>query len=83
MYKVVKHFYDLQDVKRTKSGDLPYEYNVGDAFPRNGKKVSDERIKELAGSDNKQGTPLIEEVEEKKPEKKAAKKAGAKKSAAK
>lgn len=83
MYKVVKHFYDLQDVKETKDGKIAFEYNEGDTFPRKGKKVSDERIKELAGSDNKQGTPLIEEVEEKKPEKKAAKKAEAKKSAAK
>lgn len=36
----------------------------GDIFPREGGDVSEERIKELAGSDNKQHTPLIELVEE-------------------
>ena len=33
-------------------------------FPREGVDVSEERIKELAGSDNKQHSPLIELVEE-------------------
>ena len=56
MYKVIHFFTDLQD------NDHPY--NVGDVFPRQGKTVSDERIAELAGSENKQRTPLIEAVDE-------------------
>lgn len=56
MYKVIKHFTDMQD------GNHPY--NVGDTFPRKGLDVSDERISELAGSENRQNRPLIELVEE-------------------
>lgn len=65
MYKVIKKFHDLQDVTKTKSGNIYHEYNVGDIFPRNGMKVSEDRLKELAGKDNQQGVPLIEYVEEK------------------
>lgn len=65
MYKVIAYFTDLQDNN--------HEYNVGDTYPRKGLEVKPERIAELAGSDNKQGKPLIEKVEE--PVKKAAKKA--------
>lgn len=65
MYKVIKKFHDLQDVTKTKSGNIYHEYNVGDVFPRNGMKVSEDRLKELAGKDNQQGVPLIEYVEEK------------------
>lgn len=54
MYRVIRCFTDLQDNN--------YPYNAGDAFPRNGIDVSAERYAELAGSDNKQGTPLIEEI---------------------
>lgn len=68
MYKVIKHFVDLQD------GNHPY--NEGDCFPRKGAKASDERIAELAGSNNLQNTPLIAVVEEK-PTKKPAKKTAA------
>lgn len=64
MYKVIKAFYDLEDVKKTKSGDVYYEYNVGDEYPRKGKEPSEERIAELSGNNNKQGTPLIEFVED-------------------
>ena len=56
MYKVIKHFIDLHD--------NDHSYNEGDIFPREGVDVSEERIKERAGSDNKQHTPLIELVEE-------------------
>lgn len=63
MYKVIHYFTDLQDDN--------HEYNVGDTFPRIGLEVSDNRIQELAGSDNKQYKPLIEEV---KPKKKAKEK---------
>ncbi len=54
MFKVIKLFADLQDGNHV--------YNVGDEYPRKGVKVTDERIAELAGSTNKQGTPLIAEV---------------------
>lgn len=56
MYKVIKYFIDLQD------GNHPYY--VGDVFPRSGLEVKPERIAELAGSENRQGVPLIKMVEE-------------------
>lgn len=65
MYKVIKYFTDLQD------GNHPY--NVGDVFPREGFEVLPSRIKELAGKKNRQGEPLIEEIEEE-PTKKSRKK---------
>lgn len=58
MYKVIKFFTDLHDAD--------YSYNVGDIFPREGVEVTAERIAQLAGSDNRQGVPLIAKVEEKK-----------------
>lgn len=62
MYKVIEYFTDLQDNS--------YIYNPGDLFPREGLTVSDSRLKELAGKNNKQGKPLIEKikVEEELPE---------------
>lgn len=65
MYKVIKYFTDLKDKN--------HPYNVGDTFPRKGLKVDEERIAELSGNENKQGTPLIEKVEAKKAVKKAEK----------
>ena len=56
-YKVIKLFTDLHD--------NDYLYNVGDTFPRKGISVTEERIAELSGSDNKQHTPLIAKVEPK------------------
>lgn len=56
MYKVIKLFTDLQDNN--------YKYEVGDEYPRLGLKPSVSRITELSGSTNKQGTPLIKEVED-------------------
>ena len=53
-YEVVKTFADLQDGR--------YLYNVGDTFPHEGAEVSEDRLKELSGSGNKLGTPLIKEV---------------------
>lgn len=52
--------------------DNNYAYNVGDEYPRKGLSVLPSRIKELAGSKNRQGCPLIEEIPdvEKAPEKK-------------
>ena len=57
MYKVIEYFTDLHD--------KDHEYEVGDSFPREGITVSAERLKELVGSDNKRGLPLIEEIEDK------------------
>ena len=65
MYKVIKFFTDLHD------NDHPY--SVGDTFPRSGVTVTEKRLAELAGSNNKQGVPLIQLVEE--PVKEAPKKA--------
>ena len=48
---VLIYFTDLQDNR--------YAYHAGDTFPREGLEVSDERIAELASSDNKRGKPLI------------------------
>ena len=64
MYKVIKHFTDLQDNN--------FAYNVGDEYPRKGMSVLPSRIKELASDKNRQGCPLIEEISdiEEKPEKK-------------
>lgn len=56
MYKVICCFTDLQDNKNP--------YNVGDIFPRDGLSVSEERIKELSGSDNRQRKPLIQLMED-------------------
>ncbi len=56
MYRVVKFFTDLQD------GDHPY--HVGETFPRDGVEVTEARIKELSGNENRQGVPLIENVEQ-------------------
>ena len=56
MYRVIKHFTDLQDKN--------HEYNVGDIYPHNNRKVSASRIKELSTDKNRQGVPLIEKVEE-------------------
>ena len=73
MYKVIKAFHDLQDSKDTKNGKIYHEYKVGDVFPRDGSKASDERIKELAGSANKRGVPLIKLVDDQEVQKPAAK----------
>lgn len=51
MYTVIKHFTDLQDKN--------HPYNVGDDFPREGLKVTKERIAELSSSNNKRREPLI------------------------
>lgn len=71
MYKVIQFFTDLQDNN--------HPYGVGDTFPRNGMSVSQERIEELAGSNNKQGKPLIKKVEEKTSEDKEPEKVAEKK----
>lgn len=55
-YKAIERFKDLKDDK--------YVYEVGDKYPRKGKRVSKARIAELLGSENRRGRPVIEEVEE-------------------
>lgn len=60
MYRVIAYFTDLQD-----GG---HAYNVGDIFPREGVTVSDQRLKELSGAENKRGKALIEAVKSKKAE---------------
>ena len=57
MYKVIKHFVDLQDNN--------YKYDIGDTYPRKGLNVLQSRINELASNKNLQRTPLIEEITEK------------------
>ena len=56
MYEVINFFTDLQDFN--------HPYNVGDIFPHDGMTVSEDRLKELSGSNNKQHKPLIRKVEE-------------------
>ena len=56
-YKVIEYFEDLQDNGRP--------YNVGDVFPVDGNTVTDERLAELASTQNRRRIPLIEEVAEK------------------
>lgn len=60
MYKVLVAFTDLQDKN--------HAYSVGDAFPREGLKVSVERLEELSSASNKRGVALIEKIEEKRNE---------------
>ena len=52
MYRAKTTFADLQDGK--------WLYHEGDVYPRDGLTVSDERLAELAGSDNLARRPLIE-----------------------
>jgi hypothetical protein len=68
MYKVIEFFTDLHDNN--------HPYSVGDTFPRSGVTVTEKRLAELAGNNNKRGKPLIAPVEEapKKPATKRAKK---------
>lgn len=56
-YKVIEYFEDLQDNGRP--------YNVGDVFPVDGNTVTNERLAELASTQNRRRIPLIEEVVEK------------------
>lgn len=54
MFIVINAFLDLKDNEHL--------YEVGDAYPRDGIEPSEERIKELLGSDNLQGQPMIKAV---------------------
>ena len=53
-YEVIRYFRDAQD-----NG---YVYHEGDIFPREGLEVSAERLAELAGTKNRRGISLIEEI---------------------
>lgn len=58
MFKVIYPFRDLEDTgKSFPNGRV---YAVGDEYPATKRKVSDERISELKGHNNKIGYPLIE-----------------------
>lgn len=50
-YRVIRHFADLQDNR--------YNYQAGDEFPRSGFIVSENRIAELSGKNNRLGKALI------------------------
>ena len=65
MYRVIEYFEDLQDNGQP--------YNVGDVFPKGDKKVTEERLSELATDKNRRCIPLIKKVEEPKVEKPAKK----------
>ena len=56
-YKVIHPFLDYQDNN--------YPYEVGMDYPREGKVVTEERIKMLSSDANNLKTPLIEKEEEK------------------
>ncbi|NMA65322.1 MAG: hypothetical protein GX957_03660 [Clostridiaceae bacterium] len=53
-YIVVKYFEDLQDSR--------HPYKKGDTFPREGLKVSKERIEELSTIQNKRQTVFIKKA---------------------
>ena len=55
-YIVVKDFTDLQD--------NDHVYKADDQYPREGVKVTDDRIKELSSTDNKRKEVLIKEQDD-------------------
>lgn len=71
MYEVIHAFTDLLDNR--------YAYAIGDSFPRKGVDVSEERLKELSGPNNKQGVPLIKKVKVAKTKSEVSKKNASKK----
>ena len=48
-----------------------HEYRPGDAFPHDGREIKDERMDELASSENMTGSPVIIVTEVEEPKKKA------------
>lgn len=54
-YKVIETFVDLQDGN--------YRYNVGDKFPHDGIEVSEKRINDLSGKNNRRKMALIEKID--------------------
>lgn len=59
MYSCIETWYDLQD--------NDHQYYKGDTFPREGLKVTEERLEELSTDKNKRGIPLIQKDNEDKP----------------
>ena len=56
-YEVIQDFKDMQDKYKV--------YKKGDSYPKPAnKKISEERIKELSTSKNRQKRPVIQKVEE-------------------
>lgn len=55
-YRVLRYFNDLQDDS--------YYYETGSTYPRDGLTPSQNRINELASTNNLQGIPLIEATEQ-------------------
>lgn len=60
VYRVIKHFSDLQD--------KGYPYAEGDTYPREGYEPSAERIEMLSTANNRQKAVLIEAIPEDVPE---------------
>lgn len=61
-YEAIEDFTDLQD--KNKTNPKGKKYKKGDSFPSPAnKKVEEERINELLSRDNRQGKPVIKEVE--------------------
>ena len=48
-----------------------HEYAAGEVFPHDGREINDERLDELASSENMIGRPVIAVTEEEEPKKKA------------
>ena len=71
MYKVLRYFEDIQDEM--------HPYNIGDKFPRDGMRVSADRLAELSTDRNLQRTPLIEFVPEPDEKPESVKKVGRRK----
>lgn len=71
MYKVLRYFEDIQDEM--------HPYNIGDKFPREGMRVSADRLTELSTDRNLQRTPLIEFVPEPDEKPESVKKVGRRK----
>lgn len=59
---------DMQYIVKTNFNDMEdnlQPYSVGDAFPREGLEVSQERLDYLASDKNRLGVPVIEKVKPK------------------
>ena len=52
MYRAIEQFADLQDGN--------YIYGIGEIYPRKGHSPTEERLKELSGTENKVGKPVIQ-----------------------
>ena len=40
-----------------------HEYHAGEAFPHDGRDIPEKRLKEISGTENATGTPLVAETE--------------------